>query len=182
MAVGKLIFRRRATYLKESKQQICTVSDEAVALLILENNYNKWIDVHNNTKDQTVDKNNRKGEAWNSKVPTLYTQQGQSYDQKNFRAGDRGWSVTGIERFNVLFDLVLADRKTNKKFLKTWLPYIIQGCGGGKAVRSRANVKQIVVARNELGMSEENEDEEYDPGEIAENSDDHGEEDGVEEV
>ena len=34
---------------------------------------------------------------------------------------EKGWSSTGIERFNFLFEKVQADRTNNPMFIKTWL-------------------------------------------------------------
>ena len=91
-----------------------TVSDEAFALLLLENNYNRWIDM------------GKTGNWLYSDVHPLYTSGGnvkqtpkpnnvnKSISKKNFpnlgtnlstpsTAKYQGWSNKGIKRFNYLF-------------------------------------------------------------------------------
>ena len=73
-----------------------TVCDEAFALLILENCEDKWMEMFQNnvTKSGTANK---------------YTDGGNS--KKNGRSRSfSGWSNAGLNRFNVLFDMVRADR------------------------------------------------------------------------
>ena len=89
-----------------------TVSDEAFALLLFENNYDRWLDMANNNN-------------WSSSgVLPLYTtggngnqtpKQGDSKPAKTNNSSPcmyQGWSIHGIRRFNELFDLVKKERAT----------------------------------------------------------------------
>ena len=71
-----------------------TVSEEAFALLSLENNYDTWMDMGltGNTKI--------------SNVPRKYTNGGKSQGKIATSQHNRGWSDEGLRRFNELFDLV----------------------------------------------------------------------------
>ena len=174
VVVGKLIMRRRIQ-ICTGNRHIASISDEAFALLIIENNEAKWLDVHERTKGHQLDKANRKGESWSSDVPTRYTQQGLSYEEKKFRAGDRGWSIAGIERFNELFDFVDADRKKNPSFLRNCVQSWRDASPGKKPKPAPASEKKIVKARNEFGR------EDYDATDVADDDDDEPEEEEQEE-
>ena len=67
---------------------LITVADEALALLILENNYIEWIEI---AKGNEID---RKGER-----KTKYTHGGVNKDGTK-----KGWSIEGKNRFNDIFD------------------------------------------------------------------------------
>jgi len=77
-----------------------TVCDEALAILIFENNIDTWKDLYlkNITKNSTVRKK--------------YTNGGSSKGDTASSRKYQGWSSEGIDRFNELFDLVKADRSS----------------------------------------------------------------------
>jgi len=110
---------------------VCTVSDEAFALLLVENSWDRWYDLY--AKDPTSLLPKRGGRHLDdhllSSVQTKYTQGGLKY----FARGDgnstvsttsrsgKGWSLEGIQRYNELFDLVEADRVAVPEFLDLFL-------------------------------------------------------------
>ena len=73
---------------------LLTLSDEALALIVLENNYEEWIDI---AKGIEIDKKNRK---------TKYTHGGQRNNGTK-----KGWSLEGRERFNTIFTNVKVERE-----------------------------------------------------------------------
>lgn len=89
-----------------------SVSDEAFALLLFENNYDRWMDMAINNNWTT------------SVVMPLYTTGGNaSQTPKNLPPYQgtkntssthmyQGWSIQGIRRFNVLYDLVQKERNS----------------------------------------------------------------------
>jgi len=77
-----------------------SVSDEAFAILIFENNYETWCDM--------VKRNNTKL----SPVIQKYTNGGSSSGKNGSSRRYQGWNSEGIKRFNDLFDLVKADRES----------------------------------------------------------------------
>jgi hypothetical protein len=117
--------RRIAKALSNSKsrkyQSLCTVSDEAFALLLLENSYNRWLDLFLNNKGPVMQRRGVKQRGFQSDVPTLYTRGGIKYDKTDMTQSVKGWSEEGIARFNALFDQVIADRAENPNFERQWL-------------------------------------------------------------
>jgi len=84
-----------------------TVTDEAFALLVLENNCGVWL--HEDAKEyfmKNKKEQNKKEKANNG----LYT--GQAKGATRFG----GWSVAGVQRFNELCEFVRNDRDANETF------------------------------------------------------------------
>ncbi len=102
---------------------LCIVSDEACTMLILENNYDRWIDVHKNKTDGSTaietavalraDKRKRK---WESDVAPRYTEGGLVYLDDRVMT-QKGWKDEGIRRFNDLCHQVAKDRRDNPNVL-----------------------------------------------------------------
>jgi hypothetical protein len=85
-------------FLRKRFRVYVTISDEAFALLTLENNYNRWIDMW------------KTGNLKTSDVEAKWTNAGQSQangQSKRFN----GWKQDGYTRYNELYDLVEADRE-----------------------------------------------------------------------
>ena len=80
--------------------QFTTVSDEALAILIYKNNRETWVDMMNN--------NIKKKSA----ISWKYTNGGSSHGEIGSSQRYQGCSSDGMNRFNELFDLVQADRKS----------------------------------------------------------------------
>lgn len=85
-----------------------TSSDESFALIVLENNIERWIDMH--------EQNNQKS----STVMPKYTNAGKTKYHQNGSSNQRykGWSAKGLKRYNKLFELVRNDRK--KPYAVEW--------------------------------------------------------------
>ena len=110
--VGKIFYKENRC--DRLMSDYISVSDEAFAILIFENNYDTWCDMvkRNNTKLSTVIRK--------------YTNGGSS-SGKNSSSTRRyqGWNSEGIKRFNDLFDLVKEDRESPhaKPFEETFKNY-----------------------------------------------------------
>ena len=114
--VGKNKFKAQMHAPVNHDSTMCTVSDEACALLLLENNYDRWTDIHKNKLEGSTiaypalahpdDKRKRK---WESNVSPKYTDGGIIYTD-NRKNSHKGWRDDGIQRFNVLCRCVHADR------------------------------------------------------------------------
>lgn len=91
---------------------IATPSDEALALLILENNEARWSQefdmVGSDESRVTLPK-------------AKYTSSGRNGSMKGFTKKFGGWSARGIERFNELLKLVKADRIANGEWFDNLL-------------------------------------------------------------
>jgi hypothetical protein len=103
-------------------KSLCTISDEAFALLLLENSYNRWLDLFLNNKGPVMQQRGVKQRGFQSNVPTVYTRGGIKYDKTDMTQSVKGWSEEGIARFNALFDQVIVDCARNPNFeRKCWL-------------------------------------------------------------
>ena len=116
----KSVFERQAS-VATNDTTLCTVSDEAFALLLLENNYDRWVDIYRLQEGEVAPRRGQKRREFESDTPTKYTKGGIVYNETDKNDSPKGWSAEGINRFNELFDLVKKDRKANKTFIKTWL-------------------------------------------------------------
>lgn len=105
-----------AKHWKQNKGEVAvtdllTISDEALALIVLENNYEEWID---RAKGVEVHKKSRK---------TKYTHGGQ---KKN--GTRKGWSLEGRQRFNTIFTAIKLERdqatsrEREDRLKKEWAP------------------------------------------------------------
>jgi len=112
-----------ASNLDTSKlQSICTVSDEAFALLLLENSFDRWVDLHVRHRGASGQRRGLQGRGLKSDVPPLYTRGGIKFEQQaESQKMEKGWSGEGRQRFNVLWDEVQQDRADNPSFERNWL-------------------------------------------------------------
>ena len=125
-ATEKTLWDRRiakavTNFSSKKNQSLCTISDEAFALLLLENSYSGWLDLFLNNKGPVMQRRRVKQRGFQSDVPTLYTRGGIKYDKTDMTQSVKGWSEEGIARFNELFDQVIADRAANSDFEKQWI-------------------------------------------------------------
>ena len=93
---------------------IMTVSDEAFVCLVLKNNWDRWLDINNESNNKFAPSRRGSNNGITTPViPKCTTING--HPSKEGAYGVRGWSDTGIERFNELCKLVKKDRKLNAK-------------------------------------------------------------------
>jgi hypothetical protein len=128
--VAKNKFKTRLFAPMRNDIHMCTVSDEACTLLLLENNYDRWIDVYKNklagttTMDTGLTEGIRKRKRkWESDVTPKYTEGGIAYST-NRKMTHKGWKEEGILRYNALCFMVKSDRLANPTVLvemvRTW--------------------------------------------------------------
>ena len=96
--VGKNHYNACRTY--KLLSEFTTVSDEALAILIYENNIDVWKDMAN----RKITKN--------SSVSRKYTNGGSSQGQVASSRKYQGWSSSGMKHFNDLYHLVEEDHKS----------------------------------------------------------------------
>ena len=122
--VGKKTFESHCWRQKAS--QFVTVSDEALALLMYENNYERWTDMgkNDNWKSSAVrPKYTSGGNACQTPMATKHKKNkkvigktqvddnpGSENKNDSTCARYQGWSLEGIRRYNFLFDAVKAER------------------------------------------------------------------------
>lgn len=94
---------------------LCTVSNEAFTLLILENNWDRWVDISRRAKNRFRHANKTSGEKpVESDITPLYT----DILQKGVYGVERGWKTKGILRYNELCKQIGEDRVTNRDISK----------------------------------------------------------------
>ena len=125
--VAKQKFKCRLFSTEKQSIQMCTISDEAFTLLLLENNYDRWIDVYKNKYNNhpslpnaEVAEDETRKRKWESDVSPKYTEGGIVYTDAR-KMTHRGWNDEGIRRFNALSIIVKQDRIANPKVLpESW--------------------------------------------------------------
>mgnify|MGYP001016853275 CR=1 FL=1 len=94
---------------------IATVSDEAfVLLLVLENNWKRWLDVNNKSKNEHAPSKRGQGDRTTFEILPLCTNIN-CVKVNDGNGGNRGWNETGIERFNELCCKVKQDGYENSE-------------------------------------------------------------------
>ena len=144
----KTRFEERVKALNAGQQELCTVSDEAFALLLLENSWDRWCDMYG--KDPTLLLPRRGGKNQDksvvSLVTTMYTTGGYRYavHAANMVKAKKGWSQDGIRRYNQLFDMVESDRAAHPEFVG-YLTYYLVGDGTNKGPKKPVSPKEPPV-------------------------------------
>ena len=121
--VGKRRFTRLLSTIKDD-EEIATVSDEALALLGIENGCLTWDKIFENSNGEI--RHMQKGETfpedWMVDVPLPeYTRTARDDPTTSRTTYDKNWSDTGIKRFNKLRQFVIEDRKAHPEFKYKWL-------------------------------------------------------------
>ena len=120
--VGRYLFRDRLKT-AASDEGLCTTSDEAFTLLLLENSYDRWVDLYDiKKKTSQEDSVSTPRKRIRSDKRTLYTNGGVKYHFGDGVEGGtrKGWGPLGIERFNVLYKAVALDRKQRSDVVMNW--------------------------------------------------------------
>ena len=137
--------------------QLCSVSDKAFALLLLENSFERWLDLFTNNKGPVMQQRGLKQREFQSDIPTVYTRGGIKYNKTSVTQLVKGWSAEGIVRFNTLFDLVKTDRAENPDFERRWLAARQRAQAEEGATPKKRKLQQP-QARSELFESENEDD------------------------
>lgn len=159
---------------REKLSSFVTVSDEALALLLFDNNYLRWLDMGKNddwTKSTVRPKYTTGGNAFQTPKPLKVTSSkkkskgvnGNSETHMNkidecresTCAKYQGWSLEGIRRYNIFFDQVKEERKTDhgKSFEEALLKYSME-CKDNCKKTSRKDVAVYESCRHELWNTE----------------------------
>jgi hypothetical protein len=138
--IGKIEWRTNKAVKKIT--DVATPSDEAFALLLLENSEDRWRDMHVKRNLKTSD------------VPAKYTNAGNK-TKKGHSCKFKGWNNNGIKRFNQLLDVVIANRNSNS----LWEDAFVQERGSTylEAIAPRRRrmedaVEERVIPKNDLSF------------------------------
>ena len=131
-------------------KEISTPTDDAFALLVLENNEAKWADLleQNNGVIRPIRRGEEIPDSYKSAILPKYT----------LTSGKvKSWSANGIERFNELQDLIKADRKSNKEFAHDFVAQQRKELYDKE--HKQDDPADMVRAANDLGSDTESESE-----------------------
>lgn len=143
-AVGKRTFRARVKC--NDANELCTISDEALMLILLENNDERYKDIYRKQGGKRVNK--ERGRHKESEVPTKYTSGGIAFSQTT--KNSKGWSREGIEHFNELRLHVKNDREQYPHFLQGWLTEFRAQYLPKSQKRGRKDVEPIIEADDDF--------------------------------
>ena len=102
-------------------EDLVCISSEAYGLLMLENHWNRWLDIFKKSKGQVCLKGGYKMNQVKSKIQPKYARGGLCNGRERGIGIGKGWSVKGIYCFNLLFQFVKKDRIKHPDFIKNWL-------------------------------------------------------------
>ena len=116
--VGPELFRQRLQDADgvTSADTVCTISDEAFALLLVENSYDRWTDIYTKTGGIPKQRRGDRTRQCDSDIAPQYTHGGIKYELHQ-KTKTKGWTTTGIQRYNELFKMVQTDRKRYTGFM-----------------------------------------------------------------
>lgn len=114
--VGKRKYEKNS--IKFLLSRYVTVSDEAFALLVFENNYERWLDMGNKNNWTTSDVTPLYSTGGNGTQTPKNAEATQGLqDNTSSTSMFQGWSIQGIRRFNALYDLIYKERMTEEGIL-----------------------------------------------------------------
>ena len=138
--IGKSCYKQNSC--DKLLSEYVTISDEAFAILIFENNFDAWVDM-GIRKDTS-----------GTQVPRKYTNGGKSKADVGSSQHNKGWSEEGLKRFNELFDKVKKNRSSPeaKDFEEKFRAYCDNKVGSKKK-KVKVLIQDSFVVRHELGSN-----------------------------
>lgn len=108
----------------QKEDTLATVSDEALALLSFENNFDVWEDVYDKSKGEIrpIPRDMEYPKEWISEKSTKYTTK-RDAKGKPIDTNDKSWSAEGILRYNELLKVVARDRMRNPEFIEKFIEW-----------------------------------------------------------
>lgn len=126
--VGLSLWKRRilAPNADEHPNNLCTISDEAFAMVYLDNIYNRCLDIFEKN-DKKVPEAEKKGDDGKRKKPVLsdiepkYTSGGTVYGNSTPSSATKGWSKEGLEAYNDFYEKIKKHREDYPDFHKWFI-------------------------------------------------------------
>ena len=144
--MGPELYRQRIKDTTES--DLCTASDEAFALLLLENSYARWENIYDNNGGIPPQRRGDIKRTFDSDIEAKYTRGGIRLSSDKESQKRKGWTPEGIKRFNVLFARVKRDRTKRPQFNKKLIKQLREG--QQQRVGSNKRKHETVVAAHSL--------------------------------
>ena len=104
----KSLFESRLKNATVDAELIC-ISSEAFGLLVLENHWDRWLDIYKKCKGRIGIRGGYKMKDVNSEIQPRYTRGGLKNGKYREIGIGKGWSMVGIYRFNKLYHFVKRD-------------------------------------------------------------------------
>ena len=158
--VGENDWKKQRT--KKKISEIATASDEAFALLVLENIWDEWIKVpieewENSRRIKKMMKKTRRQWGWRKQVKTYRRVQGGrgrcrpgKYTKGYIAAGKyMGWTNEGMEKYNYLLKQVKADRAKDSEFEEKYLERNRRKFGS-KVIRKKYSGAETVISEEDI--------------------------------
>ena len=120
--VGRKQFREGVVS-NASTSQLCTVSDEALVHLILDNCWGNWEDLFQKMDGRFGPQSRIKADRIVAEVPFKYTE----HKDRNSDKIRYVWKADGIERYNELYHHIKADRVHHPDADRQWYARTIEG-------------------------------------------------------
>ena len=120
------ILEKKSTFISnlntanEDKDLLC-IASEAFGLLVLENQWDRWVDIYEKSGGRIFTGGNVKIKEIKSDVQPKYTRGGLRNGSRREIGTVKGWSAEGIVRFNQLLFLVHQDRVNHRNFIGMWI-------------------------------------------------------------
>ena len=120
------ILEKKSTFISnlntanEDKDLLC-IASEAFGLLVLENQWDRWVDIYEKSGGRIFTGGNVKIKEIKSDVQPKYTRGGLRNGSRREICTGKGWSAEGIVRFNQLLFLVHQDRVNHRNFIGMWI-------------------------------------------------------------
>ena len=150
--VGKRRFRSLLKVITD-EDEIATPSDEALALLTLENSGCRWDKIFENSegKIRKFSKNETIPPDWMVDVPPPeYTKTSKDDPDSERNTEEKAWSNAGIIRFNQLRHEVIEDRKLYPNFKIDWLKQVRAAKSGTRQAHNVVDSDECPDADDDL--------------------------------
>ena len=125
---------------------IVTVSDEAFVFLVLENNWNRWMDINKQSKNKYVLSKQGSSKPIVSDVLPMFTNvNGDVHRIGGSREVDRGWTEAGIQQFNDLCKKIKEDREAHGNADKELLEKMRSTMATKRSSRKHAKLNEPTI-------------------------------------
>jgi hypothetical protein len=112
--VGPELFKQR---IKDTAiTTLCTASDEAFTLLLLENSYARWVDIYETSGGIPSQRRGDLKRQFASNIEAKYTRGGIKLSPDIKSQLRKGWTSDGIKHFNTLFAWVQKEKIRKPKY------------------------------------------------------------------
>jgi hypothetical protein len=134
-------------------EEVSTISDEALALLGLENGVDRWDAIFTKCKGDVrpFPKNQKIPKEMKSTVPTKYTVSSNPDANTDKEGNDKRWIKEGIIRFNQLRQLITEDRAAHPDFVPKWLAQERDSMVGGPTTSTNDEANMVDAEDDFLG-------------------------------